>query len=73
VTIDSFADMPMSKTWSRTTEYRLAESVTGNLRLGPILQQAWQCRENGEVEWRTVPTVCLPPKDFIAAAGDTKP
>jgi hypothetical protein len=30
--------------------------------LYPVLQQAWECLENGQLEWREVPVVNNPPK-----------
>jgi hypothetical protein len=34
--------------------------------LGPTLQEAWRCREDGKIEWRTVPTQWLTVAEYLA-------
>ena len=50
--------------WERTSALRwkqrgtpFLDSLKGDIVTpGPILEQAWVCRETGETEWRIVPT-----------------
>jgi hypothetical protein len=45
-------------------EYRaLIESTHG--KYAPVLQQAWQCVETGEIDWRDVPMVDYPNAESI--------
>ena len=40
------------------------QEIVATFMGGPhaTLQQAWQCMETGEIEWRDVPTVRVTPK-----------
>lgn len=42
------ADPFVGHTWQQTSGLRWR---------GPVLEQAWQCIETGEIEWREVPRV----------------
>lgn len=46
-------DYLASKTWRKTLEMRVLVTFKGR----EALQQAWQCIETGEIEWKDVPKV----------------
>lgn len=51
------SDIPAIRTFQQTPSLRwLPPKKTGGGWELPVLQQAWVCRETGEIEWRDVPT-----------------
>jgi hypothetical protein len=66
-TIIVYAKIPPVETWGRMVEYRLIDATAASgKRLGPVLQEAYRCRENGKIKWETVPTTELTVADFLA-------
>lgn len=56
-----------TRTMSRTGDLRQIICMQGPQTLGPMLQEAWICHEDGSVEWRRVPIVVVSIKDYLDA------
>jgi hypothetical protein len=50
----------------RTGDIRMIGAVQNPQVLGPTLQEAWVCIEDGKIEWRTVPIQWLSVADYLA-------
>lgn len=55
--------------WRELTDFRFIMAVQGPQVLGPALQRAWQCTEDGSAEWRTVPTHMVSAAEYLAAVS----
>ncbi len=57
-------DPPTSRTWSATMVLRIVKPIPDFSFITGMsddrLQQAWQCHETGEIEWRDVEVVRIP-------------
>lgn len=51
----------------RTGDIRLIACAHGLQFLGPTPQEAWICKEDGRVEWRTIKTQFMSADDYFEA------
>jgi len=48
-------------------EFRMIGAIQHPQILGPTLQQAWRCKEDGAIEWRSVPIQWLSVAEYMEA------
>ena len=47
-------------------EFRMIGAIQHPQILGPTLQQAWRCKEDGKIEWHSVPIHWLNIDEYLA-------
>lgn len=60
-------DVKLVRTWRELPDFRFIVATQGPQTLGPALQRAWQCIEDGAIEWRTVPTHRVSVNEYLEA------
>lgn len=58
-----------SRRWQELPDFRFIMAVQGQQTLGPALQRAWRCMEDGAIEWRTIPTHMVSVADYTKAVA----
>jgi hypothetical protein len=57
------------RTLRELPDFRFIMAIQGHQTLGPALQRAWQCVEDGRIEWRTIPTHVVSAEEYLAAVA----
>lgn len=57
----------ITRTLEPLPDFRFITAVQAHQQFGPALQRAWRCREDGTIEWRTVPTHIMSVAEYIEA------
>jgi len=55
--------------WEPLPDLRQIMAVQNPQTLGPMLQRAWRCREDGRIEWRRVPIHIVTVAEFLEASA----